>query len=443
MSRNLKDIVDEGFARLGTLSERRAEILKKCSMFTEDGAASQEDAVTKLKSVEKDFVSEVTGRTKQSEEYLQQMLAQIAEDNERFLSSLQKNLQLKVSRITQDISHNQDQGLRSASERLDSHVKPFERELASGSSELKLQSSRLLAGLERACKQGHGKLLESQTQMTVKLSNCGSELSTELRDSYSALAEKNNNQRAEKNAVIEKIYLNFSNSLQKFDKDLEKQIEQSIKDALKEFDDLESSVKKSLLDAHESVLSSAAAGLDAKNQESLAELKESLEFGNQEVAEKMAELKQSTDAITKELRDYLSEADDDARIRASKRADRIKMSILFGDDPDSEDLVSRNPLSGLSEEMHELSRAFKERLNKLLKMHVQKLSDIREENEKSWTELSESFDRRLQEKLSEDDKAWAENESKLNLQIEALEQRALDLCADLAAAAEADSQGDN
>jgi hypothetical protein len=45
--------------------------------------------------------------------------------------------------------------------------------------------------------------------------------------------------------------------------------------------------------------------------------------------------------------------------------------------------------------------------------------------------------------LSEDDKAWAENESKLNLQIEALEQRALDLCADLAAAAEADSQGDN
>lgn len=443
MSRNLKDIVDEGFARLTTLSERRIEILKKCSVFTEDGAALQEDAVTKLKSVEKDFVSEVTGRTKQSEEYLQQMLAQIAEDNERFLSSLQKNLQLRVSRITQEITHEQDQGLRLASERLDSRVKPFERELASGSSDLKLQSSRLLAELERACKQGHSKLLESQTLMTAKLSNCSSELSLELRDSYSALAEKNNNQRAEKNAAIEKMYSNFSKTLQKFDKDLEKQIEQSIKDALKEFDDLESSVKKSLLDAQASVVISATAGLNAKNQESLTELNESLEFGNQEIAEKMAELKQSTENISKELKEYLSGADDDARLRASKRADRIKMSILFGDDPDAEDLVSRNPLSGLSEELHELSRAFKDRLNKLLKTHSEKLSNIREENEKSWTELSESFDRRLQEKMSEDDKAWSENESKLNSQIEALEQRALELCADLAAAAEADSQGDN
>lgn len=443
MSRNLKDIVDEGFARLTTLSERRTEILKRCSVLTEDGAASQEDAVTRLKSVEKDFVSEVTDRTKQSEEYLQQMLAQIAEDNERFLSSLQKNLQLRVSKTTHEIAHNQEQGLRMASERLDSLVKPFERELASGSSDLKLQSSRLLAELERACKQSHGKLLESQTLMTTKLSNCSSELSTELRDSYSALAEKNNSQRADKNAAIEKMYSKFSKTLEKFDKDLEKQIEKAIKDALKEFDDLESSVQKSLLDAQETVVSAATAGLNARNLESLTELKESLEFGNQEIAEKMNELKQSTEGIAKELKAFISGADDDSRLRASKRADRIKMSILFGDDPESEDLVSRNPLSGLSDEMHELSRNFKESLSQLLKGHAEKLNDIREENEKAWAELSESFERRLQEKLNDEDKAWAENESKLNSQIEALEQRALDLCADLAAAAEADAQGDS
>lgn len=443
MSRNLKDIVDEGFARLNVLAEKRTEIVKRCSVFTEEGAHFHDDAVNKLKDVEKSFTSEVTERTKQSEAYLQQMLAQIAEDNERFLSSLQKNLQLRVSKITQSIAYEQEQGGLRSAERLDSLVKPFERELAAGSSDLKLQSSRLLAGLERACKQSHAKLLESQTMMTTKLSNCSSELSLELRQNYTDTLSKLSDTRAEKNAAIEKMYSKLTKSLEKFDKDLDKQIEQSIKDALKEFDDLQSSVEKSLLESQETALKSATEELDSKNEESLTELKDSSEFGNQEIDDKMAELKQSTDELTKDLKNYLSGAEDDARARASKRADRIKMSILFGDDPDAEELVSRNPLAGLPEEMHELTRSFKERLNKLLKSHSEKLSEIRAENEKSWNELGESFDKRFQEKLAEDDNAWQEKEAKLNSQIEALEQRALELCAELAAAAEADSQGDS
>ena len=443
MSRNLKDIVDEGFARLTSLAEKRTEIVKCCAVFTEDGAHFQDGAVSKLKDVEKDFTSEVTQRTKQSEAYLQQMLAQIAEDNERFLSSLQKNLQLRVSRITQDISHDQDQGLKQASERLDSMIKPFERELASGSSELKLQSSRLLAELEKACKQSHSKLLDSQTSMTAKLSNCSNDLSAELHKVHADSISQLSDGRTKKNAAIEKMYSKLSKALDKFEKDLDKEIEKSIKEALKEYDDLQSSAEKSLLEARDAAVDEATAGLDAKNQDSLTELNESLDFGKQEIAEKLSDLRTSTEDVTKELKQFLTGADDDARARASKRADRVKMSILFGDDPDSEELVSRNPLAGLPEEMHELSRSFKDRLNGLLKTHVEKLSEIRVENEKAWTSMGESFDQRLLEKLSEEDKAWSENESKLNSQIEALEQRALELCADLAAAAEADPQGDS
>lgn len=443
MSRNLKDIVDEGFARLTVLAERRSEIVKRCAVFTEEGNHFQDEAVAKLKDVEKSFTTEVTERTKQSEEYLQQMLAQIAEDNERFLSSLQKNLQLRVTRITQGITYEHEQGLKLASERLDSVVKPFERELAAGSSDLKLQSSRLLAELERACKQSHAKLLESQVSMTTKLSNCSNELVSELRQDYSSLIAKLGDGRAEKNAAVEKMVSKLSKALEKFDKDLDKQIEQSIKDALKEFGELQASVEKSLLEKQESVVNSANSDLDSKNLEALTELKESSEFGNQELTEKMSELHQSTDELTKELNQYLQNADDDARSRASKRADRVRMSILFGDDPDAEELVSRNPLAGLPEELNELSRSFKDKLSALLRTHVEKLAEIRAENEKSWTALGQSFDQRLQEKLTEDDKAWGENENELNSQIEALEQRALELCSDLAAAAEADSQGDS
>ena len=438
MSRNLKDIVDDGFAKLNSLAERRKEILKRTAVLSHGETDLQDNAVVKLKDVEHDFTAEMNQRSEQAEEFLRQTLAQIAEDNERYLDSVQQSLKMRVSKILKEIAHGQSTGLLAASERLDALMNPLERELAASSSDLRMQATRLLGDLESACNQSQSALHLTYKNSNDKLRSTQNELIAKLDDEYNKVLDKAFSERGERLRTAADLTKEQSVLVTKLDKELDDNFKKILDGSLKDLKALEKEIKQSLKQANDGILKDTVNSFDAKTDEWKVELQESYDFSRQELDDKLAELKQSSDLIAEDLRRFFASSDDDVRAEAAAKSDRMKMSILFGTDIDSADISARNPLADFPQEMKELAKNFKDRLQKLNADHSEKLTQLVASTEASWKEVSASAEEKLQEALKEQGAAWTEKEEKLGAQIDKLEQTILELCAGLAESAEID-----
>lgn len=441
MSRNLKDIVDEGFAKLAVYSDKRKELVQRSASLSTGSAELQEQAVERLKGVDAEFREEMHARTQQAERYLEQTLAQINQDNGAYLESLRQRLTLELAKAKDNLLHEKVRKTDALSEKFDALLNPLERVLAAGSTDLRLESTRLIADLESICKQGHAHLQNMEADCKNKLTDCEQDVLRRFSKDFTDLLSEIDKERKERNAELEKAANDQSKQSSKLAKQIDSEVEKIAEEQLDEFQSTDEKVRESLLKTYESLLSTGRSSLSEHSTQSSEKLKESCQKTAKILDEKFDDCKKVAESAAEELQKYLSQTDDAIRTNAISRSDRMKMAILFGGDLDSKDLVANNPLADLPQEMQELSKQFKADLQKLEDAQTEKAKAISESIESNWHSLDASISEKLLDLLNTQEKEFIEQERSLLAQIEKLEQAVIELCAMLSDGENADDGG--
>ncbi|MBX9686057.1 MAG: hypothetical protein K2X27_05110 [Candidatus Obscuribacterales bacterium] len=428
MSKSLKDIVEDGFAKLSALSEKRNELLQTSRLFLETDSQQQaEQGAEKLKATEALYGDEITKSLERSNDILQQSMSQIVEDNERFLSSLKENLQLKIAKVFKDLSYTREWLLVGASERFDSSVRPLEREMAAGATGVQFEAAKLLGELEAACKRNECALHEAQAEIAGNLAKSEHELTGSLGNGFGNLVQESEKRRSKVNELLEGLYSEQNSQMSSMTSELEKKIALLVKNKMDALNALGKATQESVDGVKEDATKAASTELVSLSQEAFTELEASYEFSNNEIQEKLLELRTQTEQLLTELRQSLLEGEEAARLGLESVFEETKSKAI-------EDNQLEKPKSSpvddalvrLGREMENSTAEFKRQLSELLKIQSERLGNLAATAESSISASATALNTELKQLVRLHEQAWSEKEQELLLRLRKLEKEAQD-----------------
>lgn len=422
MSKSLKDIVEDGFARLAALSEKRKELLARCNEL--DGGESSrpgQQGLQKLESTELSYCEEINSHVERSREVLQQTLAQIVEDNERFLAGVKENLQLRIARVIKELVHSREWLLSEAVEHLDSSVRPLERELEAGATDLRLESIKLAGELDAICKRHESSLHEAQAEIASKLSGSERESIGALGTEFSQLVQESVKRRQNVTESLEKLYSEQSTILTKLTEELDERISLIVGKNLSTVKELGKTAEKQLDTVKEEIVAKASAEIVSSSQESLSELEASYEFSNHELSNKLTDLKGQNEQLVEQVRQFLSELESTVR----KSCETIFNDAKNRPAEVSDEAPSKGPLDDairqVSRELDMNVADFKRQLNELLRLQSERLSNLCAATENSISATSTALNTELKQMTRLYEQTWSEREQEFLSRLRKLE----------------------
>lgn len=421
MSKNLKDIVEEGFAKLSSLASKRQEILSRCDRLAEgiDGASGKL-AVGKIETIEGASQEDMNAHVSRSKEALQQALGQIIEDNERFLASVKEHLELRIERMTKELNHTQEWTVASASERFDSLIRPLEREKEAGTTDLRFEAVKLISELEAACKRSQSAFHEAQAEIGGRLSSSEHELTGELQIEYKKLIEEAEKKRHLVTQSLEQLYSHQAEQLSTLTEDLNEQLDAAVKENIKSVKQMNKESEESLATIRNDVVTVAVAEIVSLSQESFSELEASYEFSHHELSEKLTELRGQTNKLLEQVKESLLTAEKDVRVRAEELTTKLKEEPegLSGKDKDSplEEL-----LSDFGRQFDSINNEYKNQLNDLVKIQVERLGNLSGSAEGAFLTSAQALNTELKQMIRMHQQTWSDREQDILKRISKLE----------------------
>jgi hypothetical protein len=426
MTRSLKDIVEDGFARLAVLSEKRKEILSRCSELTGgvDGRQCQQGK-QRLESTEDAYSREICAYANRSQEVLQQSLSQIVEDNERFLSSVRENLQLRIAKVLKELAYNREWHLSGSSEKFVSVLRPLEREKEAGATDLRFESMKLFGELDSASKHAHSCLHEIQAEIAGRLSGNEHELIGSLTSDFISLIQESKRRRRQVTESMETLYSEQSSQMASLSEEMDERISSVVTQELESIKTLGKEATDSLLQISDRVVSSAASELLRSSQESFSELEASYEFSNQELTGSLTDLRTQTDELAQQLRAFLAKLEGDTKADCRKIAEKFKQCPAGAsiDSASSGNLVEET-LRSISRETDLINSDFKRQLSELIKMQQDRLSSLCAAAESAISAAATTLITDLKQLTRVQGQTWNEREQEMIFQLARLEKEA-------------------
>ncbi len=207
MAKNLKDIVDEGFAKLALLAEKRTEILQRSEEIANAASGPQSViADQKMTAAESGYRAEINSQLDRLLEDLRQTLVQVAENNQIFLASSKENLRLRIARILRELEQTQEFSLTGTSQNLESLILQLEKDFEANRSDLRSEAVKHLGELESLCKRSQSWLHQSQAEIAGKLASSEYELTGLLGESFGDLVHQAEERRRLVSESLEDFY---------------------------------------------------------------------------------------------------------------------------------------------------------------------------------------------------------------------------------------------
>lgn len=424
MSKSLKDIVEDGFAKLAVLSDKRKELLAKCEEFSNGSSSKQcQQGVQKLEATEGSYSAEISSHEERSHEVLQQTLAQIVEDNERFLSSVKENLQLRIARVLKDLSQRREWMLADSSEKFDSTVRPLERELEAGTTDLRFEAAKLLGELSAACKRSQSSLHESQAEISGRVSSTENEMSAELGAEFGQLVQEAQRRRKQTTESLEELYGEQSTQMANLTEEMDEKISCVVTQNLHTVKDLGKEAERAFGEIKENVISTTASEIVSLSQESFSELEASYEYSHHELSDKLSELRGQTDKLLGQVNEFLSDLEAGIKSSAESLSEEIKKKPSNQAKNNSRNPIDES-LKQLTRELDLSSSDFKRQLNELLKIQSDRLANLCSSAESSISATALALNTELKQLIRLHEQSWGEREQELLARLRKMEKEA-------------------
>lgn len=421
MSKNLKDIVEEGFSKLSSLAAKRQEILSRCDRLTE-GSSSEEasHAIRKIESVQSEYKDEMSAHIERSEEVLQQALGQIIEDNERFLSGVKEHLELRIAKMIKDLNHSREWTVASASERFDSMIRPLEREKEAGTTDLRFEALKLLSELEAYCKRSQSTFHEAQAEIAGRLSSSEHELTAELGVEFRELVEEAEKKRHLVTQSLEQLYSHQTEQLSTLTEDLNERLSNAVKDNIRSVKQMSKGSEESLDKIKDEIVTTAVAEIVNLSQESFSELESSYEFSHHELSDKLAELRRQTNKLREQVKEQLSESEQSIRSRCATLCETLKEQPEAGSSKDKNAAVDEL-IANFSRQIDLIGNDYRSQMSELVKIQVERLGNLSGSAENSFLTSAQALSTELKQMMRMQQQTWNDKEQELLKRIIKLE----------------------
>lgn len=427
MSKSLKEIVEEGFASLEQLAGKRKEFLSSLSEFSDSANESKcKMASDRFESAEAEFNRQVHEQASRSRDLLNQSLAQVIEDNERFLSSLRESLQLKIARILQELAHSRDWIQVASTEELESTFHPMERELEAGAAEIRTESVSFLGKLEAFCKNSQSSLHESQAEIAGKLSQSERDLISSLGASFNAIVEESQKRRQKSSESLRALYKEQSSKMDSLTEEMDKKISIIVGRNLETVRNLARDADKALLQLKDDVLTGAYTELVSASQESLTELKDSYEFSSHELSEKLNETQAEISTLIEKLREALNQERDKVKSSGEAFSDEIKNRPAESSTQSSAEHLLEEAGKQLARDLDSVVADLKRQVSELVRMQADRLTNLCSSAESAVSASATALNTELKQLSRLHEQNWSEREQDLLLRLRKVEKEAQD-----------------
>lgn len=427
MSKSLKDIVEDGFGKLAVLSEKRKELIERAEELS-GGAGSRQgqQGTQKLEFAESNYKDEIASHVTHSQEVFKQTLTQIVEDNERFLSGIKENLELRVSRVSRELAQTREWLLSGASEKLDSSIRPIEREMEAGVTDLKFDAVKLLGELEALCKRGESSLHEAQAEISGKLSRNQHELTANLNKEFGSIVEASESRRQKLSESLEKLYSEQSSKMAGLTEDLDQRISAVVNDNIGSVKNFGKNAERELDQVKDTVVNLATTQIITLSKESLSELESSHEFSNHELSEKLADLQTSTEELVMQVKEFLEELEKSVKTGFETVSEQLKNKPSASIPESPSRSAVEDSVKQLSRELELNLNDFKRQLGELLKIQSDRLSNLCSTTDNSISATATSVYAELKQMTRLYDQTWSEREQDILARLRKLEKETQD-----------------
>ena len=262
MSRNFKDIIDEGFSQLALLADKRREILSRAEKITGDVCAAHNQAAgSKLQATESHILPEINACSEHLLQELQQTIAQVTGDNARFQSGLKDTLQTSVSLVLAQLARTRTYLLSSARERLDILLLELDTEFQADKLRLGAESTRRLSELDNWSLSSQSALRQAQSEMSLRVSLAEYKTTAQLGKTFGQIIQDAETKRQEITEYLNSLLDQQVEKLSADSTDLHSRLEPLIQEQCEKMKELCATRQQSLNHIAAQALSSAIAGL--------------------------------------------------------------------------------------------------------------------------------------------------------------------------------------
>ncbi|MBX9688764.1 MAG: hypothetical protein K2X27_18800 [Candidatus Obscuribacterales bacterium] len=423
MGKNLKDIVEEGFGRLSSVSERRLEILKKAEQIVAANGEmpSSNAAMQKLKDSEIRFVSEIRMQVEQLLEDMRQTIVQVADNDLLFQGSIKENLRLRINSILSELAQSEEYMLSGSIERRNSAMLLLDKELAADKAEFSSEASRLLAELDFVCKRSQSSLRQAQAEGAGKLSLSEQELVGLLSETFSALLREAEKNRQDSRSRLDAMFASQFKQLSLVSTEIAEKVSATLNEALAIVRDSCLEKERLLLAKRESSMAEAVSQLEELSKDSLSELEDSYEYSRQELLEKLADLHELTESSVEHEENSLLEIE--TGIKNSARSICADLTAFSALGPGAKRSRVDMAFADLSAELDLCTEDMGRKIGILRKAQLDAMSSLCSHAERTMQNFFSDFSVQLSEMIKAQDGLFSERENELLRRLASLEKK--------------------
>ncbi len=420
MAKNLKDIVDEGFAKLALLADKRMEILKRSEQIASTAGAPQiEFASQKMAAAEVGFRAEINTQLDSLLEDLRQTLVQVAENNQIFLVSVKENLRLRIAKILRELEQTQDYALSGTSEKLGSLILQSEKDFEANRSDLRSESVMLLGDLESLCKRSQSWLHQSQAEIAGKIASSEYELTALLGESFGSLVQQAEERRRQVSESLEEFYRKQDEQMSAATEELNEKTSLAVSKSLSSMEKLCVDSEQKLKAAQDETIKAATSELKSLTHDSLSELVDSCDYSKQELSEKLAEAQELSLQLNAQIKKVLSERESNIKAQAESVYLELKNS-----GEETLGIVVRSPVdlafAAVTDEFGTMQSNLKRKIDDLLKVQAESIASLSAASERTFAELVADSKTQIVEMAKTQDALAEQKEAELLQRLEKL-----------------------
>lgn len=425
MAKNIKDIVEEGFAKLASLADRRKEILQRCELVANAASgAPLAAAEQKVRAAESMYVEEINTQVEHLLSELQQTLAQVAENNQFYQGGVRDKLTMHVGGALTELSQTEDYLHTVSSVQLDSQFAQTDKEIKSYKDDISNESSKMIAELDAECRQNTVELKQTQAEIAGQLTHNQNELNGLIGETCNSIIQNAEKKRKKVSEKLQKLAKGQSDELGKAQRGTEELVEAAAVKSKERMQESCSNAEDELKKKSEIVLNNVLSDMQSVSKDALAQLEDSYDYSRQELSEKLTSLLDLTKKLLQQEQQSLSEMDGGMRNQADALCVELRTG---GSDVDGTGIGPRNPIEEafgtLNDDLNDISDELNRRIKVLLKDQRETMTNFCNSAEKSLLDLFADFMTQMKDNIKVQDQLCIQKEEELLRKLDKLEKQ--------------------
>lgn len=419
MGKHLKDIVEDGFARLEELAEKRRQILARAQDLTKDSLDPAGAVVeAKLSESESKLLDGMNRKSEEILDNLTQTLEQTAESNRHFLNGIKENLDMRLAGTLEEVANNKAQISSGVKERLDSLFADLEADSASARESLNSEVDRLISELEIVCKGQNGLLLKSQSEIDARLASESEQLKSGLSEVLSQVLSNLDRKRGEFTESLGSYYRLQKEKLEKACQETSFNQTGVLSEQFERMKACVSDAKQSMVKESNQKLQETIESLKSSSSSNLSTLEADFALAHDSALRRLNEMKSAKERMLIDHNLALSQRDKEIKSKAAA----IYMDLITVQDGEKGSTAGpENKFIQTSITLKKMTEGLNDSLLNLLNSHSEELSILLSSSTRNFASMMADYRKQLLELLQEQEQLCLARETALENQLNGLE----------------------